>query len=627
MNVEKIKKASKKAFDVISKNKFLDASTKIALSQIPILGNVLVELYNDAKNKETATTSIITLLEQFQAGTDEKLEWICTVIKEEKESWLELINSNNQKSLELFSIVMNALDIIETKGELGFLKMNKELIKLKDMIQANDSQLLEKIEELKNEHIQASNDEQAFDTIPNQEFLKQTEEIKTKTVSEFETPENNRDAISLENLSNTTYVPQRYIHLRTKKEGEDVIEYSKELIKKYSNQLKRGKELTDRISTLQNKIEEIKRSDKFLKRRRDIDEKNLSQIERKFERELSIDNKKNIQNIRNARKTIITYQDKIKKLKKEHIIPIVGDYGSGKTFFAHKIAYELSKVSSDFSIFCVPLGELQKHNDLNDHLKEDVFNYVKQEHALKISFEAFTKEITKGKIIFVLDALDELSTKLDKEISQTHLKHVVELSKECVVVLTGRHTYFTKDMEQLFDHDELIKLLDFNEKEIQTFLHKALPNNQLKIKDIREVIDEKRIDTLATKPLFLFVICKHFEELNKYSIINEAVILRTLTEEWIRHDVIKKNIDSEKKSQIIEERQRISEVLAFRCYSEGKPISLNSIREEVDRELEYNATKSISQYYKDAVNSTFLVKESEDRFRFIVKPIAEYLVG
>lgn len=621
---EEIKNKCKEILDVIQKNKILDATAKTGLYQIPILGNFLVELYDEAKNKETATATIITLLERFQTETDEKLRLIYTLTEKNKELLLKVTN-DNQTSLDLFLMLMKKLDAIETAGELTFFDTKENSIKL-DMILASNTQLSEKIEKLKSEHIQKFNDEQTFDTSPNKEFLKQAEEIKAKIVSEFETPGNNTTIMSLDKSNDATYVPQRCIHLRTKKEEENVIKYSLNLIEKYSKSLETRKKLGGDILNLQNTIEKTRLSDRFLKRRRKMDEKNLSKIERKFGDKLSNDNKKNIQSILDARKKIAVKCHSIEELRRENIIPIVGDYGSGKTFFSLKIAYELSK-HNDSAIFYIPLGELNKHNDLDDHLKEDIFNYAKKKYELRISLETFIEEITRGKIIFILDALDELSRELDQKVSQTHLQHVIELSKKCVVVLTGRHTYLTDHMEQLFKHDALIKLLDFNKTQIRTFLHRVLSSNQLKIEEIMRVVNDKKIETLATKPLFLFVIYKHFDKLNKYPIINEAVILRTLTEEWIRHDVIKQNLSSEKESKRIEERQRISEVLAFRYYSEGQLISLNSIKEEVAQELLYDATQSLEQYYNDAVNSTFLVKESNDRFGFIVKPIAEYLVA
>lgn len=65
---------------------------------------------------------------------------------------------------------------------------------------------------------------------------------------------------------------------------------------------------------------------------------------------------------------------------------------------------------------------------------------------------------------------------------------------------------------------------------------------------------------------------------------------------------------------MINERQRISEILAITEYRESKPIGIEDIKSEVKTELQYadpEADLRLNQYYKDAVNSTFLVKEVE----------------
>ena len=49
---------------------------------------------------------------------------------------------------------------------------------------------------------------------------------------------------------------------------------------------------------------------------------------------------------------------------------------------------------------------------------------------------------------------------------------------------------------------------------------------------------------------------------------------------------------------------------------------------KIELQYEYSQAKSrLEQYYKDAVNSTFLVKEKDEKFRFILNPVNEYFVA
>ena len=124
------------------------------------------------------------------------------------------------------------------------------------------------------------------------------------------------------------------------------------------------------------------------------------------------------------------------------------------------------------------------------------------------------------------------------------------------------------------------------------------------------------------------------------AITNPAVIFEILTKEWIIHHVNKNDtIDANTKEKMKKLRQRISESLAF--YSNGlvfnklasnKAISLSEIKQQVDKEFELERKSKIGlselfQFYHDAQNSTFLIKEASDgyndTFSFLHKSVID----
>jgi uncharacterized protein YjbI with pentapeptide repeats len=146
------------------------------------------------------------------------------------------------------------------------------------------------------------------------------------------------------------------------------------------------------------------------------------------------------------------------------------------------------------------------------------------------------------------------------------------------------------------------------------------------VNEIYRVIENHKLQDLAQKPLFLSIITTNFDRLKEYFPINESVILKVLTEEWIKHDVLRKENEADKIRKI-NERQRISEILAIAEYKSGKPIARDSIQEQVRMELGYDdaeAENRLSQYYKDAITSTFLIREENEMYRFILHPVIEY---
>jgi len=328
----------------------------------------------------------------------------------------------------------------------------------------------------------------------------------------------------------------------------------------------------------------------------------------------------------------------LEKITSARLIPIVGDYGSGKSALAHHVFYKLCQnfVEEYIPLF-IPLGDLPKHDDSADHLIDDIFEFITTEYKFTITKKEFQKLLSDGKIIFVLDALDEMSIKLDAITAQNNLHHIIKLAEHNSVVLTSRHTYMTTKMEEkilIQNKSLLLKILDFTPQEIEHFLKLFLENSDktdTEINEIRKkVLQDDKVKSLAQKPLFLHVICDNFPKLKDYFLINESVILSLLTDKWIIHDVKKKNLEKMKESKLIEDRQRISEILALSEYKKGVPISLDEIKLEVGDELGYttaDAQNTLAQYYNDAINSTFLTKEEDDRFRFILRSVIEYFVA
>lgn len=343
---------------------------------------------------------------------------------------------------------------------------------------------------------------------------------------------------------------------------------------------------------------------------------------------------KTLQEIEN----VIKYHDDVYKLKDrtiqlsfEKLIPIIGDYGSGKSALIHHILNGLCGKEGTLPIF-VPLGLLAKHDDLEDHVMNDLYEYIQSEYKFRFSFDDFVRMTNEGEIIFLLDALDEMSTKLDSTIAQTNLNHIINLAKNSVVILTSRETYLSEGIiKDLLEYEGLIKILDFDDEQINRLLHLTLQDDLSRLDEIKSVVNDERFIEFSRKPLFLDAIIRNWKTLKSYILINESVILGVLTDEWIKHDsVIQQEQIKEKQEKIVQSRQKISEILAFAEYNKGLPIGIEDIKNEVKHAFQYDdadALERLSQYYKDAIGSTFLINEENNTYRFMIKPIMEYFIA
>ena len=413
---------------------------------------------------------------------------------------------------------------------------------------------------------------------------------------------------------------------QTKKLEDELVELKENSL----NQLQRQKELEKTCGEIGQQLSQILEYELKIKKNKEIIKNTGFTVQEKIQNISKI-----LDEIEFVEKSV-TRIDNIKKLsqdiKKDLLIPVTGDYGSGKSAVAHFVFVKLCKIKDSIPIF-IPLGLLDKHDDLKNYLTEDIFNFVVNEYRLNISKQIFNNLIKTGKIIFVLDALDEMSTKLDQKIAQTHLDHMIKLSQTCTVILTSRETYFSEEMRlNLIEYDGLIKISDFTEKQISKFLKFKLGDDDTRIKEIEDVVLEERFFEFAQKPLFLDVIQRNFDELKTNLVINEFVILEVLTDEWIKHDVLVENeVDEIEKQKIISARQKISEILAFEeYYQNGKAIGKKLIEKKVKKELadfDPEAEGRLDEFYTQAITSTFLIYEENETYRFIIKPIMEFFIA
>jgi uncharacterized protein YjbI with pentapeptide repeats len=334
--------------------------------------------------------------------------------------------------------------------------------------------------------------------------------------------------------------------------------------------------------------------------------------------------------LQNRQKNVLL-DSKLKKLTLEKLIPIIGEYGSGKSALCNHIMNYLcdENFHGPDPIF-VPLGELPKYSDID--LREEIYDYIVSEYHFNLDKSEFYTKIENGELIFVLDALDEMSYKLDTDIGQRNLERVINLAKKATVLLTSRHTYLSNTMTKyLFEYDRLIEVLDFTMEEIEEFLGFRL-KNETEVERIMKVIrEDKKIFDLAKKPLFLNVINEHFDEINNYRIINESIMLTIFTNQWLEHDakVKRQTIESEK-IRLIEIRKQISEILAFAKTGINETISIDDVKDTVKDELgKYHSDvlEKLEEYYHDAITSTFLVKEENESYRFLSNPIREFFIA
>ena len=316
-------------------------------------------------------------------------------------------------------------------------------------------------------------------------------------------------------------------------------------------------------------------------------------------------------------------------------IPIVGDYGSGKSQLCHFLLYNLCKENSEWNdnetipIF-IPLINLNYNK--TDNFEDLIYQFVIKEYDFKVSKEEFDEQMKVGNMFFILDGLDEMFSTLDDSITSKIIDSLEKISKNNVVVVTSRYTFISENTERtLLKNHNVLKIKEFNDSQVNGFIHKKIGKNYQQLEKIKNAIHQVNLKDVIRKPLLLNVICDKYDSLKNYFVINDAIIFKILTEEWIKHDVLKRSeLSDDEKNKLINMRQRISEILALLENRKEQPIGMNDLRKELKNELRYESVDEINrleEYFKDAIYSTFLIQENKNSFRFIIKPVREYLVA
>ena len=146
------------AIEVVQKDPILDAFATSALENIPVIGNLLVKIYNNSKDSpENKTEQILILLQKMENMHDNELENFCRQLEQNKAIILE--NQSYLKEISAdTSLIINKLD--EAKKE------RKIIVSDIQKIGNNFEKLLEEFEKLKIQ-VQTNPDEQNIIKKPN----------------------------------------------------------------------------------------------------------------------------------------------------------------------------------------------------------------------------------------------------------------------------------------------------------------------------------------------------------------------------------------------------------------------------------------------------------------------------
>ena len=331
-------------------------------------------------------------------------------------------------------------------------------------------------------------------------------------------------------------------------------------------------------------------------------------------------------------------------------LSILGDFGSGKTWFCQRYAYltarrYLADPTRNRIPILITLRDYSHAYDLEQLVTNVVANRYKV--GLAAGYKTFARLNQAGRLLLIFDGFDEMERRVSDY--RTAVDNFWELAKAVCpaskVILTCRTAYFRHHREEeetltpkrrrvsvvagsqvvdLHGQDrfEVVHLLNFNDEDISLALQKRLPVGwgavYQKIRDLPNLRD------LASRPVLLDMITKTLSQIQDIGRINQA----NLYEAYV--DALLKRRWSQDTDYIPpEDRLFFVQELAWEMYQVQKlGVPFSEFPKRVTKHFGLEDDPERATFFeRDVRTQSYLIRDGAGNYRFAHKSFIEYFVA
>ncbi|PFI26957.1 hypothetical protein COI53_25835 [Bacillus thuringiensis] len=242
--------------------------------------------------------------------------------------------------------------------------------------------------------------------------------------------------------------------------------------------------------------------------------------------------------------------------QKEHI-SILGEFGTGKSWFCLKYAWEMIKQYQEAKSKNLPRPRIPILIFLREYskaLKVDtlISDFFFRVHKIEIKgvFPAFMQLNRMGKLLIIFDGFDEMADKINKQKMIDNFWELATVIKgKSKVIITCRNEHFPKikDGRSLLNAElkestkyltgetpqfEVLELLKFDKEQIKTIL--SFFTDQ---KTILNLMKNKEIVDLLSRPIMVELIIDALKEIEENKPIDMARIYLYATQRKMQRDI------------------------------------------------------------------------------------------
>ena len=338
--------------------------------------------------------------------------------------------------------------------------------------------------------------------------------------------------------------------------------------------------------------------------------------------------------------SIDDYVDTWLDVSGQNHLSILGDFGTGKTWFCRHYAYQLAvRYLADPERNRIPVLVPLRQYAQSPRLEEMVVDILEETYGVQLegSYDAFLHLNRYGRSLLLLDGFDEMKQMVDYDVMVRNfeeLSRVVEPSTPCKVVLTSRTAYFRSniDVQQILEGDRIIELRarpnfhiiylkELSEEQIQAILRKRVPTDWGQHYEFVQTTYD--LPNLARRPVLLDIIISTLPDMRGLDHVNHAVLYQLYTDRWIEG-----NIAEHRTLMGAQDKRLFMQELAWQMFATGKlRLHFSEFPEQVRRYFGFPQSKLVDYLAHDLRSQSFLIRDSEGNYEFAHRSFIEYFVS
>jgi uncharacterized protein YjbI with pentapeptide repeats len=341
---------------------------------------------------------------------------------------------------------------------------------------------------------------------------------------------------------------------------------------------------------------------------------------------------------------LTSYVDAWLQDKSKMHISILGEYGTGKTWFCSRYAmrameaYLSDPIHNRFPIL-ISLRDYSKSYDIKQMITDLLIRRYKFGSSGGFTYEAFEELNKQGRLLLIFDGFDEMANRVDQDVIVSNFDQLISVAvPNSKVLLTCRTTHFRYALESIYilggkmrktgaagsrTGFDILQLEEFSEDKIIEVMTKMIGNREDAERYWKKLEPVYNIPRLAQKPVIIPLLIKVMNEVIHEPNVNPAKIYYLYTEQWMRKSLEEQRTFLKTKWDKL---FFITELAWYMIKSANLRMSYKDIPSFINEHFNV-PSKEINYYDYDLRNNSFLKRDQDGVFEFTHKSMTEFFVA